>query len=208
MKIPTKYSDLNPRSRATFGFTITVTGLVLILGLIDLRLVWTATVIINIITIGVILGKTNSPYFLKWSTGASMMPSIPLGLTVSLRKNNTDNVGVGDVVSYKLNRPYINNPDYIHHRIIGKTMDGRYIIKGDGNDGVDRELVYQSEITSKTICYGNQPIYIPFSPFAIIMTFIKLYKKIEGKHSQIIEDNIEYNHEDIQSTLSTNYKNY
>lgn len=187
MSFPTKYSDLSTKSQNIIGFVTTIAILSPVTYMISTHAYMLLIISINLITIGTIVQKTGSPYYLSWSSGNSMMPSIPLGLTLSFATRNYDEINIGDVVSYD-----IGEGANIHHRIIGIDENGKYIVKGDGNDAIDPVRITENEIGHKTYQYGYQPIYIPVSPFAIIATFIKAYKKIKGRHKSILTDSIEF----------------
>lgn len=121
-----------------------------------------------------------------------MTPSIPFGGTMSIKTDDFETVEVGDVVSYEV-------PEYadyssvssIHHRVVGKLDDGGYVMKGDGNDSIDDFVVYDEDIVSKDVQYGYQPLYIPISPFAIVFTVGKIYKKVRGRHTELLEEVVE-----------------
>ena len=186
MNIPTKYSELGYRGKAMLGYL--ALGLILfIIGYLFSHMLLKVLIwFFNLIVLGVMLEKTRSPYHLAYSYGSSMRPSIPSGLTLNLVKSEVDDIWVGDVVTYK------KNDKRIQHRIVGFNGDGSYILKGDGNDTLDRKPVDKDKIISKTIQYGLQPVYIPLSPFSIYMSFVKLWMIFVGKHERMLEENLRF----------------
>lgn len=74
---------------------------------------------------------------------------------------NPEDVQVGDIVIYKANW----FPEPVIHRVIatGTAKNGTkyFVIKGDNNPVPDQEVVYPTQITSKVIKLGNQPLFIP-----------------------------------------------
>lgn len=172
MNIPTKYSDLSRKSRMFVGYLSTV-SILFALGSFNTQFLYLTIALTWLVAIGVHL-KLVSTYHLAASSGKSMMPSIPLGLSFELSKSNFDSVEVDDIVSYEF------NGDNIMHRVIEVKEDGDYVLKGDWNENPDPINITDDMINAKVIQYGRQPIYIPISPFAIIFTVIKIYKLIQG----------------------------
>jgi signal peptidase I len=144
------------------------------LGLFSTQFLYLTIALTWLVAIGVHL-KIVSSYHLAASSGKSMMPSIPLGLSFELSKSNFDSVEAGDIISYEL------NGDNIMHRIIEVKEDGGYVAKGDWNENPDPIKITDEMINAKVVQCGRQPIYVPISPFAIIFTAIKIYKSIQ-KH--------------------------
>ena len=184
MRIPTKYSDLRPKERGMLGYVVT-TGTLCIIGYFYQPVLILAMYLSISISIGAGILPYISPYYLSFSVGSSMLPAIPVGLTLSLSSNRINNLKVGDVVSYKTDRKDKN----VHHRII-EINKNEYILKGDGNDRKDPHPVTKDQIEYKSIQYGYQPIYITISPLAILTTLIKLYKKLQGEHHSTMKEYI------------------
>lgn len=185
MRVPTKYSDLKPKERGALGYSVTV-GFVGVIGYFYEPVLTTLMYSTILISLGLVIAPYVLPYHLTWSMGSSMMPSIPLGLTLNIVTDKVDDVQVGDVVSYTSDLG--NNK--IHHRVIGVNRHG-YVVKGDWNERADPENISGDQIRNKSLQYGNQPIYVPVSPLAIVMTVLKLYKRIKGEHKSLIQDNID-----------------
>jgi signal peptidase len=80
---------------------------------------------------------------------------------IGINEFNPEDVQVGDIVIYKANW----FPEPVIHRVIdtGTAKNGTkyYVIKGDNNPVPDQEVVYPTQITSKVIKLGNQPLFIP-----------------------------------------------
>lgn len=150
------------------------------------------TIIVGLSVIG--------PYRATLSTGASMMPAIPLGGTLTISHLDWDSVSVGDTVSGVIpldsyNEELIENfatksrEDSIiaHHRVYSVTDNNEYILLGDARDETDPHLFSEEEIIAKDVQFGYQPLYIPLTPLAFIATLVKLFKGIQGRHSSLLE---------------------
>lgn len=183
MNIPLKYSDLGIKSRRVLGY---VSFCLLFGGLgIIFRPVLYLFIVLNwVVVIGSMLGDI-SPYYIRFSSGNSMMPAIPLGLTASVATDRYDSIEIGDVVSYR-----VEEMDYdIHHRVVA-IEDDEYILRGDWNDGIDPYQISKDQVVYKSVQYDLQPLYIPLSPFALVATIIKGYKKLTGEHRNMLEQYI------------------
>lgn len=183
MNIPLKYSDLGIKSRRVLGyvsFCLLFGGL----GIMFLPVLYLFIVLNWTVVIGSMLGDI-SPYYIRFSSGNSMMPAIPLGLTASVATDRHDSIEIGDVISYR-----VEEKDYnIHHRVVA-IEDDEYILRGDWNDGIDPYRISKDQVVYKSVQYDLQPLYIPLSPFALIATIMKFYKKLAGEHRSMLKRHI------------------
>lgn len=92
-------------------------------------------VIIGLIALPVLLGYT--PYIVQ---SGSMEPVIHTGSLAYINTRDTD-VTTGDIITYQIDENKL-----VTHRVDSLSDDGGYITKGDANDTVDLNTVYQNQI--------------------------------------------------------------
>lgn len=93
------------------------------------------SVIIGLIALPVLLGYT--PYIVQ---SGSMEPVIHTGSLAYINTIDTD-VTTGDIITYQIDENKL-----VTHRVDSLSDDGGYITKGDANDTVDLNTVYQNQI--------------------------------------------------------------
>lgn len=97
--------------------------------------------------------------------GSSMEPSYPEGyIGFFLRNFDSQNIGIGSVISYEFNKTL-----WICHRVISKGIDDRgifYIAKGDNNT-VEDPLPARPEQVKGILVFG-QPFYLIFVEFCLL----------------------------------------
>lgn len=91
--------------------------------------------IIGLIALPVLLGYT--PYIVQ---SGSMEPVIHTGSLTYINTKDTD-ITTGDIITYKIDENKL-----VTHRVDSLSADGGYITKGDANDTVDLNTVYQEQI--------------------------------------------------------------
>lgn len=74
----------------------------------------------------------------------SMAPGIPVGSAAYVRNDGPGTIG--DIVVYR-----DGDGQDILHRIVGRDLDGRYILKGDANVRTDPEPVSESQISGRMV---------------------------------------------------------
>lgn len=190
---PIKYENIGQRGRGIISILM-ITMPILYLSINFAILSLPLLIFLNMPTLGIIARHIGFPYYLTFSLGGSMMPSIPIGLTLTLQTSNYNNIYVGDVVSYTVESQ--DSEHVVHHRVAEKISGNKYITKGDANKYED-PIILEEQIEHKTVQFGHQPIYIPFSPLSIAVTGLKLYKKIKGEHSKLVKSRIETEQSDL-----------
>ena len=90
------------------------------------------------------------PFFIM---SGSMEPTIHTHQLVLGQLTSSEEVEVGDIVSYTLYDETGLFHEEIIHRIIGLTDDGEYIFKGDANSKQDKLSVSKEQINFKNIMY-------------------------------------------------------
>lgn len=188
MTVPKSYSELSPKQKSVTGLTTTMCFIILLSLIAGLWIYKLFIVFLYMVGFGVMIRYTPSPYYLSFSVGGSMIPAIPHGLKAHLCKKTTDNIEIHDVVTYE-EEPSRTEGYYIHHRVIDKTEEG-LVLRGDNNSKRDPEFIESDDVIHKTIQYGYQPVYVPISPFSIIATLLKMYRKIKGEHKELLQSNI------------------
>jgi signal peptidase I len=188
MEIPTKYSQLTIRQRSVLGVILTYVIFTVLSMIVGFWLLNGLSLIMYGIAFGFLLRYTRSNYYLSLSIGNSMFPAIPQGVTVHLCNRNTEDIDIYDVVTYEEKDTVDSNIDYIHHRVVSKCEDG-YILRGDNNYTND-PIVDRDRVVHKTVQYGYQPLYLPLTPFSMLATLVKIYKKIQGRHKDSLEQSI------------------
>lgn len=106
-------------------------------------------------------------FFPNFSTGRSMEPTIPGGVTMVLEVV-PKNLEKGDIVVYRGDR------GFIQHRII-EEGDGEFLIQGDNNPIPDG-WVEEKRIIAKTVTIAGEVPYLPVSPRSIAKTIAKILK--------------------------------
>jgi signal peptidase I len=183
MNISLRYSDLGVKSRRVLGY-ISFCLLFGGLGIIFRPVLYLFIVLNYTVAIGHML-EDISPYYVRFSSGNSMMPAMPLGLKANVSTDRYDSIEIGDVISYR-----VEEQDYdIHHRVVAIEHD-EYILRGDWNDGTDPYRISKDQVVCKSVQHDLQPLYIPLSPFALIGTIMKCYKKLAGKHRSMLNQHI------------------
>ena len=157
--------DLSPAMIALFGTVAPIVGFTIIqYGLLPyyarirsrrpvmkksasaLPLGWIATGIFSVVIIWFALGL-----FSIWPTviySGSMNPAIRVGDIVVVSEMNSDDIGVGDVIAYRLAESTT-----IHRIVDVKTQEGRieFITQGDANNSPDPEPVQQGQVLGKVV---------------------------------------------------------
>lgn len=189
---PSIYSQMSEDLQFTVGHASTVSVLLLLTFMVDPRFGYLSLLIAYVPEIGNHLRRSSyTSYYWSRNVGSSMMPSIPSGSTASVQ-TDFEKIEVGDVVSYQVPEyADYSNDMVIHHRVIGKLEDARYVLKGDGNDSVDGFVVHEENILCKTVQYGYQPLYIPLSPSSLVLTVSKICRKFGGQHAEMLKDAVE-----------------
>lgn len=91
--------------------------------------------IIGLIALPVILGY--KPYIVQ---SGSMEPVIHTGSLAYINTKDTD-ITTGDIITYQIDENKL-----VTHRVDSLSDDGGFITKGDANDAVDMNTVYQDQI--------------------------------------------------------------
>lgn len=74
---------------------------------------------------------------------ASMMPEIPVGSAVYVKKTAFENIRTGDIITYCASAGGV----YVTHRVAGKDEEARALVaKGDANEQPDGRLVHEEEV--------------------------------------------------------------
>jgi signal peptidase len=122
-------------------------------------LIYTAIIIIGIVAaqhMNVVVSGSMEPVFYRGD-----IVVVEKANFLGINEFNPEDVQVGDIVIYKANW----FPEPVIHRVIttGTAKNGTkyFVIKGDNNPVPDQEVVYPTQITSKVIKLGNQPLFIP-----------------------------------------------
>lgn len=95
---------------------------------------------IGIVLMLVVAGGVVLPRLVGWDvyvvTSGSMEPAISVGSVVAVKPVSTDALGVGDVVTYRLN----GSTEVVTHRVVewrGTGSDRLFTTRGDANDSSD-----------------------------------------------------------------------
>lgn len=73
----------------------------------------------------------------------SMMPEIPVGSAVYVKKMAFENICEGDVITYHSDVSGV----YVTHRVVKKDGEGRFLVtKGDANEEPDGKRVHEEEL--------------------------------------------------------------
>ncbi len=100
------------------------------------------------------------PFGLWYVQSDSMKPTITIDDGFILIRSNE--YSVNDIITF---RPQVLNDEYVTHRIIDVTDDGKYITKGDYNQSTDQEggepAVDKEYIVGKVMVINERPFIIP-----------------------------------------------
>lgn len=116
--------------------------------------------IINFVLIIVYKDNESRPISLWYVYSESMEPTIMTNDGFILISSK--NYEIGDIITFK---PKVLEQPYVTHRIIGLTMDGKYITKGDNNIMTDQQggepPLQQDQVIGKALCILDKPIILP-----------------------------------------------
>ncbi|MEG2618609.1 MAG: signal peptidase I [Bacilli bacterium] len=121
------------------------------------------TIIILLITFGLFLvfiftsskfsqkaGK-ESPVGLYTIISPSMTPNVNVYDVVFSMQTSSNNMNVGDIITFISQNPFLKGTP-VTHRIVKKTLTNmgyKFTTKGDGNDAIDHEEIFESEVVGK-----------------------------------------------------------
>lgn len=87
----------------------------------------------------------------------SMMPQIPVGSAVYVKKEAFANISAGDVVTYHSDVSGV----YVTHRVVEKNEEGKFLVmKGDANEEPDGSRVHEEELI------GVVRFFVPYLGYA------------------------------------------